>query len=103
MQFFSANETAQDVLNNEKHWEVSVPHEMSGPCHTYNPLYESDPGPTVGMYITMKNGLWDPTLQIFLHSESKFFYSSRLAWDHYLDAKTLEKLKINHPRLKGNM
>ena len=100
-QFFSANEPVKDVLHDEKHWELSVPQEMSGPCHTYNPLHESEPGPTVGTYIKMKDDFWDPALQIFLHKEDKFFYSHYLKWDYFLDAKALEETKLNHPRLKG--
>ena len=102
-QFFSANEPVKDVLHDERHWQLSAPYETSGPCHTYNPLYKSDAGPRVGIYIKMKDDHWDPELQILLHEEGKLFYSHQLVWSFSLDAKNLEEQKLNHPRLKGNL
>ena len=100
-QQFSQDVYAVDVLQQEHNWELSFPNENSGPCYTYNPPYESDPGLPMGIYIVMKDESWDPTLEIFLHDKGAFFYSYNLAWDFLLKAKTLLKEKINHPKLEG--
>ena len=98
---FSSDEPAEDVLHEESHWEMSFPHENSGPCHTYNPLHESDTGLFVCIYVVLKDESWDPSLEIFLHDESMLYYSFNLRWDFSLKATTLSKRGISHPRLEG--
>ena len=98
---FSLDEPAKEALHDENHWALSFPHEKSGPCHTYNPLHESDTGLKIGLYIVMKDKSWDPALEIFLHTENRLYYSFNLRSDFFLKPITLEKANINPTRLKG--
>ena len=65
-----------DMLSNDEYWSVSVPNEYSGPCYTYTPPFDSDPGKTVNLYMIFNMSTWDPHLQIFLHDPNAFFYST---------------------------
>ena len=89
------------MLHDERHWELSYPHEASGPCHTYNPLHESDPGLPIGIYIVMKDKSLDPRLEIFLHDENQLYYSHNLAWDIFLSGTMLDEANVNPTELKG--
>ena len=100
-QRYSLDGHPKDVLHDDKHWKLSYPHERSGPCHTYNPLYESDPGLNVATFIVMKGKSWDPKLEIFLHDENQLYYSHNLRHDFYLKPITLDEANINPARLKG--
>ena len=102
-QIFSADDRPKDVLHDQSHWNLSFPHETSGPCHTYNPLYVSDAGLHVGMYIVMKDAHWDPALEIFLHPEHRLYYTYKPYWHFLLEPKTLEEIGLYHPRLEGNV
>ena len=109
-QRFTSGEAEVDVLKNEKYWNQFVPHESSGPCYTYDPPFESDPGLDISMFIAMKLTNFDKNLQIFLHEKNKFFYSTNhgsnmLYLDHRIlnNSKQLEQLgsKMSHPRAVG--
>ena len=80
------------MIDQHQYWSVSIPHELSGPCYTYDPPFDSDPGFDSGVYITMKSAEnWDSELEIFLHKKGKLFYMK-----HY-EADTI---KIDHLKLK---
>ena len=74
-QMFTMNESAHNMLKEDKYWKLSFPHEKSGPCYTYDPPSESEAGLEVGIYVTMKSDRWDPDLLIYLHEEGKFYYT----------------------------
>ena len=44
------DQPAKDVLHEDRYWKRFVPHEKSGPCETYDPPSESDPGYEISMY-----------------------------------------------------
>ena len=80
------------MINQNQYWTVSIPHESSGPCYTYDPPFDSFPGYDVGMYLTMNSTNWDPDLEIFLHQKDKFFYQ---------DDETVDTIKVKPFELKG--
>ena len=49
-QSFVTDQPAKDVLHEDRYWKRFVPHEKSGPCETYDPPSESDPGYEISMY-----------------------------------------------------
>ena len=102
-QRFEDGKSEYNVLNNEMYWTRSYPHELSGPCETYDPPYESEPGYEISMYMKMNSSEWDSELDIFLHEKGKFFYSTVLRTYNVklLDAKTLNKSGLQHARAKG--
>ena len=77
------DQPAIDILRNESYWIKSIPHDRSGPCFTYNPLIESDPGFYYAMTIEPKidaekfeserRTLFN-NLRVFLHEPKKFFF-----------------------------
>ena len=54
-QRFAFGQHEVDMLKDDKNWKQSVPHENSGPCYTYDPPFESDPGYDISMYIRMNS------------------------------------------------
>ena len=85
-QRFVKDQTESDILRNDKYWTKSIPHEYSGPCETYDPPMQSDPGYEISMFLTLKE--LDTNLDIFLHEKNKFFYSKNLMsskFTKYLD------------------
>ena len=94
-QRFQSGSPAIDMLHKDEYWNTFVPHEHSGPCYTYNPPFDSEPGTTVNMHMVLNMSDWDPQLQIFLHNPKSFFYStkaiSKKANPIYLDAEILSQ------------
>ena len=70
---YALHYTEYNVLTDNGSWKESIPHEQSGPCYTYDPPRQSDPGWDYGMNI-FPNGDWEDGLEIFLHPRDKFFY-----------------------------
>ena len=100
-QRFESGKSEKDMLHVDEVWREFVPHESSGPCYTYDPPFESDPGNTISLHMGMSSSDWDPNLQIFLHEKNKFFYSVTYPYNAlYLDANTLKKTGMYHPRAK---
>ena len=103
-QRFTSGEPEVDMLNNEKFWTQFVPHETIGPCYTYNPPFESDPGYDISMYISLNSNHFDDNLQIFLHEKNKFFYSTKNGFNLvYLDHNILRNSQMVHPRVVGKI
>ena len=101
-QRFAFGQPEVDMLKDDKNWKESVPHETSGPCYTYDPPFESDPGYDISMYISMNSNQFDDNLQIFLHEKNKFFYSTKHGYNVlYLDRNVLRNSKLPHPRAVG--
>ena len=88
----------------DRYWTQSIPHEHSGPCETYNPPFESDPGHEISIFMVLNSTDVDPDLDIFLHDRNKFFYSKKPMYNtKYLDQKEFVKLNLSHPRVIGNL
>ena len=104
-QRFVADQSEKDVLHDDRYWKKQfIPHESSGPCETYDPPFESDPGYDTSMYIRLNSTDWDPDLEIILHEENKFFYSrSPTYMAIYLDSQKLRAANLSHPRVIGNL
>ena len=101
-QRFMSGQSEYEMLRDEKQWSQFVPHENSGPCYTYDPPFESDPGYEISIYMRMNSTDWEPNLQIFLHQKNKFFYSTKPNYNIiYLDPETLRKTEDSHPRAIG--
>ena len=73
-QRFKEGETEIEMLNQTDLWSFSIPHEDSGPCYTYNPPYESDPGYPNSIFLVLSFEDWLEDLDIFLHEKGKFFF-----------------------------
>ena len=65
------------MLHKDEYWKRFIPNEDSGPCHTYDPPQDSDPGRDYYMYMVFNMTSWDPLLEIYLHNKNSFFYSSK--------------------------
>ena len=103
-QRFVAGQSAKDVLHEDKYWKRFIPHENSGPCETYDPPFQSEPGYATSMYIRLNSSDWDPYLEIFLHEKNKFFYSIHPTYQLiYLDSQKLRATNLSHPRVIGNL
>ena len=103
-QRFVSGQDKKDVLHDDRYWKRSVPHENSGPCETYDPPFESDPGYAISMFIRLKSDDWDPNLEIILHEKNSFFYSRSPTYMMiYLDAEQLRATNLSHPRAVGNL
>ena len=91
------------MIDQHQYWSVSIPHELSGPCYTYDPPYDSEPGFDSGMYITMKSTEnWDPELEIFLHKKDKLFYQKRYEADTIkIDHANLKSIASGHPKISS--
>ena len=102
-QRFITDQSERDVLHEDKYWKRSIPHEYSGPCETYDPPFESDPGYEISMYMRMNSSNWDPNLDIYIHEKNKFFFSKKHMT--YLSPEELrsEQNQLSHPRGKGNI
>ena len=100
-QRFRIGDPEIDMLKQNKHWESFVPHESSGPCYTYNPPEDSDPGYDISLYIKLKMEQFEDSLQIFLHPKNKFYYATKHMHRLnmlYLDSKRLRGTDRKHPR-----
>ena len=92
-----------DVLKPNENWKVFIPNENSGPCYTYTPPVDSDPGDTNSMYMVFNLTEWDPLLEIFLHEKNDFFYSKRRMLNTKLiTSKMLNDSQTKYPRALGN-
>ena len=101
-QRFEIGASAIDILHNDKYWETFVANVESGPCYTYNPPFESAPGKTISMYMVFNMTDWDPDLDIFLHDQNSFFYSSKAFLNNKLiTADMLSMAPIKNPRAVG--
>ena len=101
-QRFRGEEYGVDVLNQDDNWEVLVPNENSGPCYTYNPAQDSDPGDTNSMYMVFDSSDWDPLLEIFIHGKNDFFYSKRQMLNTKLiTTEMLKEAQTKYPRALG--
>ena len=101
-QRFRGEEYGADVLNQDENWEVFVPNENSGPCYTYNPPKDSDPGDTNSMYMVFDSSEWDPLLEIFIHGKNDFFYSKRRMLNTKLiTTEMLKEAQTKYPRALG--
>ena len=90
------------MINQTQHWSFSIPHETSGPCYTYDPPFDSDPGFMIGMYLTLRSENWDPDLDIFIHEKGSFFYQDDLTFGTTrVSHEELQKVKTGHPRISG--
>ena len=101
---FDIGESEKDVLHEDSSWKRSIPHEQSGPCETYDPPFESDPGYEISMFVRMASSSWDPHLEIFLHEKDKFFYSKNRMFGkftRYLDVNEFIKSRNDHTRIIG--
>ena len=96
-QRFRSGSPAVDMLHEDEYWSTFVPNENSGPCYTYNPPFDSDPGTGMSMYMTFNMNNWDPSLQIFLHELNGFFYSTKPVRNTML----LNLAGTKHPRATG--
>ena len=92
---FSTNETEHEMINKDQYWTITIPHESSGPCYTYDPPFDSYPGFDAGMYLIMNSTTtdgWDPNLEIFFHDKGKFFYQ---------DDNTVNTVKVELSKLRA--
>ena len=93
-----------DVLNKNEYWNEFVPNESSGPCYTYTPPFDSDPGDTNNMYMTFNFSVWDEAIEIFLHDKNTFFYSERdVINTKHISSSMLNHTGIRHPRALGKV
>ena len=91
-----------DVLKQNENWNVFIPNENSGPCYTYTPARDSDPGDTNSMYMVFNLTEWDPMLEIFIHEKNDFFYSKRRMLNTKLiTSKMLNQSQTKYPRALG--
>ena len=92
-----------DVLRMNEYWKKFIPNENSGPCYTYTPPEDSDPGDTNNMYMTFNFTQWDEAIEIFLHDNKTFFYSERDTINSkHISSDMLNQTGIKHPRALGN-
>ena len=103
-QRFSSGQPEIEMINQNESWSSSIPHESSGPCDTYDPPYDSDPGYINSMFLTLNMEKWDPDLDIFLHEKGKFFYQDEWTSDTTrVELSKLQNVSTGHPRVSGNM
>ena len=104
-QRFSKNDPEYEVINMDQYWSISIPHESSGPCYTYDPPFDSDPGFSSSMYLTMNSTDWDPDLRIFLHFKGKFFFvdDGSTADTAEINKSKLKAVTTGHPRISGKL
>ena len=101
-QRFIKDNAEKEILHNDNYWTKSIPHEQSGPCETYDPPSQSDPGYEISMFLTLKE--LDTNLDIFLHERNKFFFSKNLMsskFTKYLDLEEVKKTNNDHTRIIG--
>ena len=91
------------MINQDEYWTISIPHESSGPCYTYDPPVDSDPGFDAGMYMIMNSNAtdgWDPDLEIFFHKKGKFFYQDDVTVDTVMiQLSSLRSILSGHTRI----
>ena len=103
-QRFKSEPFGIDVLRQDENWKVFVPNENSGPCYTYNPARDSDPGDTNNMYIVFNFSSWDPLLEIFIHDKKDFFYSKKkMINSKLITFNMLNQTATKHPRALGKL
>ena len=103
-QRFKSEPFGVDVLRNDKNWKIFVPNENSGPCYTYTPPADSDPGDTNSMYMVFNFTDWDPLLEIFIHDKNDFFYSKReMLNTKIITSKMLNETNTKYPRALGRI
>ena len=104
-QRFSKNEPEYEMIDKDQYWSISIPHESSGPCYTYDPPFDSDPGFGSSMYLTMNSTDWDPALRIFLHAKGRFFFEAngRTVDTEEIKHSELKAITTGHPRVKGKL
>ena len=103
-QRFKSEPFGVDVLRNDKNWKIFVPNENSGPCYSYTPPADSDPGDTNSMYMVFNFTDWDPLLEIFIHDENDFFYSKReMLNTKIITSKMLNETNTKYPRALGSL
>ena len=99
---FVSDQLDVDKLNDSKSWRQFVPHESSGPCYTYTPQMESEPGFDISLYVKMNANEFDNNLKIYLHEKDKFFYSTRSQEGSlFIDKDSFTKTGNSHPRAIG--
>ena len=87
------------MLQRNENWREFVPHEGSGPCYTYDPPEDSDPGYDISIYVKFNAKQFEDGLEIFLHQKNKFYYATKHDYDMlYLDHNTLRSTNKDHPR-----
>ena len=102
-QRFESGSSHINMLKDNKLWKTFIPNENSGPCYTYTPPMDSDPGDTNNMYITFNSSHWDPALEIFLHRKNTFSYSEKdIIGSTRITSDMLKQTKTKHPRAVGN-
>ena len=103
-QRFSMGKPEYEMLHRPDNWQFSIPHENSGPCYTYNPPEESDPGFISGILLQLNMENWDPDLDIFIHKKEKFFYQDDWTSNTIrIDPAGLNISDSGHPRIIGNV
>ena len=101
-QRFTLGEPEYEMINENQYWTLSIPHESSGPCYTYDPPFDSDPGYIGGMYLILNKTDWDPSLEIFFHKKGKLFYQDHLTYDTIkVENSKLKEVTTGHPRIVG--
>ena len=99
---FESDQLDVDMLNDSGNWQQFVPHESSGPCYTYNPQSDSEPGFDISLYVKMNANEFDDNLKIYLHEKDNFFYSTRSQDGSLLiDKESFTKTGNSHPRAIG--
>ena len=120
MQIFLSNFTQRfgndglyDILNNQSNWVKSIPHEWSGPCFTYNPQRQSQPGywhamgivPNIGQegpYYSKRRRNLSHGLRIYLHQSNKFFFSKGEEAPSNVELDLNLVQTMNRTRIVGN-
>ena len=104
-QRFEAEPFGIDVLKDDKNWKTFVPNENSGPCYTYNPPRDSNPGDTNSMYMVFQWDQWDPLLEIFLHEKNDFYYTKKEMYNTVIITPEMlneTNTGTKYPRALGN-
>ena len=75
-QRFENDKPEKEILLEDKYWTKSIPHEQSGPCETYDPPFDSDPGYDISMFFTLKDLLHWIMLEVAVYSllQSSYFF-----------------------------
>lgn len=103
-QRFQAENFGVDVLTDDKNWKSFIANENSGPCYTYNPPRNSDPGDTNSMYMVFNFSDWDPLLEIFIHDKNDFYYSKRTMLNtKVITSSMLNETQTKYPRALGKL
>ena len=99
---FVSDQIDTDMLNDSQNWKQFVPHERSGPCDTYTPQSESEPGFDISLYVKMNSNEFHNDLRIYLHEKDKFFYSTRSQYGSlFIDKESFRMAGSANPRAIG--